>query len=88
MTRASAADHRGRRFATVDTGGPADVFPGSLVTWIHVPRGGYGFDVPIPAKVCVVARRPRTWVVIEVTTRRGALVKRRVDVASLRVGHP
>lgn len=71
---------------TVDTGTPSDVFPGALVTWLHVPRGGYGFAVPTPAKVLSHGRRPATWVRIEVAARDGRNVKRRVDVARLRFG--
>lgn len=81
-------DNRGRRRVTVDTGGPDDVFPGARVTWIHVPRGGYGYEVPIPATVVAHAGRPRTWVAIEVVRRDGSKVRRRVDVASLRGGNP
>lgn len=69
---------------TVDTGGADDVFPGRLLRWMHRPRGGYGYAVPIQAVVVSHARRPGTWVVIEVATRDGSKVKRRVDVASLR----
>lgn len=69
---------------TVDTGGADDVFLGRLVLWMHRPRGGYGYSVPIPAVVVSHAMRPGTWVVIEVARRDGSKVKRRVDVASLR----
>lgn len=69
---------------TVDTGGTDDVFPGRLMLWMHRPRGGYGYSVPIPAVVVSHAMRPETWVVIEVARRDGSKVKRRVDVASLR----
>lgn len=81
-------DNRGRRHATVDTGGQDDVFKGALVTWIHTPRGGYGHTVAIPATVIAHAGRPRTWVRIEVARRDGSRVKRSVDAASLRWGHP
>ena len=60
-----------------------DVFPpGQLMLWMHRPRGGYGYSVPIPA--VVVSHHAGTWVVIEVELRDGSKVKRRVDVASLR----
>lgn len=80
----AAHDEAGRRMATVDTGGPDDVFPGRLMLWIHRPRGGYGYGVAVPAVVLSHAARPGTWVVIEVARRDGSKVKRRVDVASLR----
>lgn len=72
------------RSITVDTGGLGDVFSGALVTWLHVPRGGYGYTLPVDAKVISHARRPRTWVRIEVMKRDGSTVERRVDIKSLR----
>ena len=82
-------DNKGRRLATIDTGGLDDVFPGALVTWLHVPRGGYGYELPIPAKVIDHAARPKTWVIIEVERRDGSRATRRLaDVASLRWGRP
>ena len=69
---------------TVDTGGPDDVYPGLLVTWLHTPRDGYGFAMPIDATVVSHARRPRTWVRVKVTTRSGRTVQRVVDVSTLR----
>ena len=72
------------RPVTVDTGGPDDVFVGALLTWIHTPRGGYGYTMPVDA-VCVAhAGRPRTWVKIEVEKTTGEKVKRRVEAAYLR----
>lgn len=72
------------RPTTVDTGELGDVFPGALVTWLHTPRGGYGYTMPVDAKVLSHAKRPGTWVCIEVTTRQGRKVKRRVDIKNLR----
>lgn len=69
---------------TVDTGGTEDVFPGRLMLWIHRPRGGYGYEVAVPAVVLSHASRPGTWVVVEVPRRDGSKVSRRVDVSSLR----
>lgn len=69
---------------TIDTGGLGDIFPGALVTWLHTPRGGYGYTMPVDAKVISHARRPRTWVRIEVPTRDGRKVERRVDIKNLR----
>lgn len=62
-------------------GPPSGPSPGRLMLWLHRPRGGYGYLVPIPA---VVVSHAGTWVVIEVARRDGSVVKRRVDVASLR----
>jgi len=72
------------RPVTVDTGGPDDVFPGASLTWLHMPRGGYGYTIPVDAKVISHSRSPRTFVTIEVTTRRGDKVRRRVDANNLR----
>lgn len=74
---------------TVDSGDDTDVWPGRLVTWLHSPRGGYGYLVPVDATVLSYARRPRTWVRVEVETRDGRRVARRVDVSNLRprAGH-
>lgn len=69
---------------TVDSGEWTDVRPGLPVTWLHAPRGGYGYLVPVDAVVVDHAGRPRTWVVIEIALRDGRKVKRRVDVANLR----
>jgi hypothetical protein len=69
---------------TVDTGQPTDVFPGRLVTWMHVPRGGYGFAQPVAARVVRYWLRPSTRVEIEVVTAAGRTVRKRVDVSSLR----
>lgn len=81
MTR---RDDRGRRLVTVDTGGPDDAFPGAVVTWLHVPRGGYGYVFPVDAEVTSHGRAPSTRVTIVVATRSGRRVKRSVDAASLR----
>ena len=72
------------RPVTVDTGGPDDVFRGALVTWLHVPRGGYGYTMPVDAVVLRHAGRPRTWVQIEVAKANGDKVERRVDAGNLR----
>ncbi len=69
---------------TVDIGELGDVFPGALVTWLHTPRGGYGYTMPVDAKVVSHARRPRTWVRIEVMTKAGEKVSRTVDARNLR----
>lgn len=69
---------------TVDTGEMTDVWPGRLVTWLHVPRGGYGYACPVDAVVVRNGTRPATWVVIQVARRDGSLVFRRVDVTRLR----
>lgn len=69
---------------TVDTGGHDDVFPGALVLWLHTPRGGYGYVLPIEAKIVASQRRPRESVTIEVQTRAGQAVLRRVQAKNLR----
>lgn len=77
-------DEQGRRRVTVDTGHHGDVFPGALLTWLHIPRGGYGYVLAVDAKVLRHSRRPSTKVRIEVTTRDGEKVARTVDAANLR----
>lgn len=78
-------DAKGRRHVTVDTGGPDDVFPGAAVTWLHTPKGGYGYIMPVDAEVESHARRPGTRVVIKVWSRdKGRFVRRQVDASNLR----
>ena len=66
----------------------ADLKPGDPITWINVPRGGYGFGMPVDAivtKVC--AKRVR----VEVLLQDGRRVERVVTPATLRPassGHP
>lgn len=58
-----------------------ELAPGMHVAWIHVPRGGYGFSVPVDAVVArVCSRRVR----IEVPLRDGRRVERLVRPESLR----
>jgi hypothetical protein len=76
-------DEKGRRLVTLDTGGPDDVYPGCLVTWLHVPRGGYGYVLPVDAKVVWCGRTAKT-VRIEVVTKDGRTVVRTVDPKNLR----
>lgn len=61
----------------------ADAFTiGQRVTWLHQPRGGYGFTVPVDARVIRFSRRGRP--VIEVRTAAGEIVTRCVLAESLR----
>jgi hypothetical protein len=32
------------------------IFIGALVTWLHKPRGGYGYEVRVPAEVRAIHR--------------------------------
>ena len=78
-------DERGRRLCTYDTGGDRDVYPGALVTWLHVPRGGYGYVLPIDGKVIRVGKYAHGVVALtEVTTKTGRKVQRRVLLENLR----
>jgi len=55
-----------------------EMFVGALVTWMHTPRGGYGFSYPVPAKVVGLSlsgERAR----IEVQKRDGTNVRRTVS---------
>jgi hypothetical protein len=54
---------------------------GDLVTWLFVPRGGYGHSMPVNAKIVGLHTKHAT---IEVKTRSGDLVRRKVLRASLR----
>ena len=79
-------DSRGRERVTIDTGTWSDVWPGSLVTWLHTPRGGYGFIMPVGATVTKVHSRASQEVTIEFVARSGRVVQRVVPVDSLRRG--
>ncbi len=75
-------DEKGRRYVTVDTGGPDDLFAGALVTWLHIPRGGYGYAVPVPS--VVLGANKGKGVIIEVIKKDGTKAIRSVQVKSLR----
>jgi hypothetical protein len=60
-----------------------EAFVGALVSWLHVPRGGYGLICPIDAKI-VALSLPGDRATIEVSRRDGRKVRRTVHVASLR----
>lgn len=66
----------------------ASLKPGDPITWINVPRGGYGFGMEVDAVVTkVCAKRVR----VEVLLRDGRRVARVVTPATLRPaspGHP
>ena len=72
------------RPVTVDQGSLDDVFPGARVVWLHVPRGGYGFILPVEAEVVSHGGRPSMRVKIQVETRVGKRVNRVVDAENLR----
>lgn len=58
-----------------------ELFCGCLVKWLHKPRGGYGYTVPVPAKVLAVRR---TSITIAARTKDGREVTRHVPFESLR----
>lgn len=64
-----------------------EAFVGALVTWMHVPRGGYGYTMPVDAEI-VALNLHGDRVGIRVRTRLGRTVRRYVDVASLRWREP
>lgn len=72
---------------TIDTGHPSDVFKGLLCTWLHQPRGGYGYQIPVYAEVLSYRKTTQT-VTIRVRTKSGARVTRTVPLTSLRGGKP
>jgi len=59
----------------------AEVIEGMQVVWEHVPRGGYGYVVPVDG--VVVSKTARGRVTIQVKLRTGELVKRTVDARNL-----
>lgn len=55
---------------------------GDRVTWLHVPRGGYGHSMPIDAEIVRLHAKHAT---VKVKKRSGDLVHRRVALSSLRM---
>jgi len=60
-----------------------ELFVGALVSWMNKPRGGYGYVVPVDAKVTALSLDGHL-ADIEVRTKGGATVKRRVCSTKLR----
>lgn len=60
---------------------------GQLVTWLYTPRGGYGYTMPIDARI-VDAGMVRKTVTIEVQKKSGELVLRKVKPENLRPRGP
>lgn len=56
---------------------------GMLCYWLHVPRGGYGYVLPVPAKI-VGLNLMGDRAIIEVQKRDGSTVRRHVLVTNLR----
>ena len=54
---------------------------GDSITWLHQPRGGYGYVIPVDG---TVVRAAGQHVVIRVPLRTGELVERRVRPENLR----
>ena len=57
--------------------------PGDQVTWLHQPRGGYGYVIPVNGEV--VRETNYGPVVIRVKTKSGIQVDRRVKPENLRL---
>jgi len=57
------------------------VTPGQAVTWLYVPRGGYGFVCPVPATVVSVSAKRVT---IDAALRRGGTKRISVKRENLR----
>ncbi len=51
------------------------------MTWIHVPRGGYGYSMPVDAEVVKLHTKHAT---VKVKKRSGEVVQRRVALSALR----
>lgn len=60
-----------------------EAFIGALVVWMHKPRGGYGYVIPVEAKI-VALNLQGDRMVIEVPTANGSRVQRSVGVTALR----
>lgn len=60
-----------------------EAFIGMLVTWVHVPRGGYGYAIPVDATI-VKLSVDGTRAVVAVRTKSGARVERNVRTENLR----
>jgi hypothetical protein len=54
---------------------------GDTVTWLHVPRGGYGYSFPVDA---VVVKHGPKRVLVEARTKAGEVVQRWVLPERLR----
>ena len=55
--------------------------PGDQMTWLHIPRGGYGFVYPVNAEIVKVNAKT---IRIRVAKRDGALTERSVKPESLK----
>lgn len=60
-----------------------EAFVGALVTWMHVPRGGFGHTMPVDAKIIALSPHGAR-ATIEVRTKTGGTVHRSVQTANLR----
>jgi len=60
-----------------------ELFVGARVTWLHVPRGGYGYALPVDAVVTRLNLQGDR-AEIEVTKKSGATVRRRVTCEHLK----
>lgn len=60
-----------------------EIFAGALVTWLHTPRGGYGYVIPVDAQVMWLNPQG-TKARIEAKKKDGTPVMRTVDIKNLR----
>ena len=61
-----------------------ELYAGAWVVWMHSPRGGYGYVLPLVCQILRVSERSNR-VKIEVRTKNGEWVERYVKVESLRL---
>jgi hypothetical protein len=54
---------------------------GDHVTWVHTPRGGYGYSMPVDVQIVALHGKHAT---VRVKKRSGEVVLRRVARSSLR----
>ena len=55
---------------------------GALVLWMHKPRGGYGYTIPVDARITALNQNGDR-ATIEVKTKVGARVSRTVKTSAL-----
>jgi hypothetical protein len=60
-----------------------EAFIGAIVSWMHKPRGGYGYIIPVPAVIAGL-NLDGDRATIQVKTKAGSTVIRHVLLSSLR----
>lgn len=63
---------------------PHEAVVGASVVWMHTPRGGYGYAIPVNAQIAALSHQGDR-AVIEAVNKAGEVVRRNVKISSLRV---